>query len=218
MRKLLIPAIIVCCLIAFPITQAGATGLGFYVERAGGSGDWEREPDEDTAEDYDSDEDATAFGFVLDTNVARDRIFNDRLQIGYEKWEPKLKLKGSGGEGRKLELKGFAMTHDFGFGVLRTRHVRLWLGPELKLGYYTGSPEDYDRYDMWVFKYGVGPVIGANFNIGEVVTLAVKAGFLLQGHVGIGEEDYTYEEDTITGSSTQFYVNFALIFRIGDSF
>jgi hypothetical protein len=212
MLKLLIPCIIVCCLIVFPITNAGAVGLGFYVERGSGSSDWEEEDDYDNTNDFDTDDKRAGFGFVLDTNVAQDRLFNYRLQIGYEKRDTEIKNSID-----SADLKGFVMSHDFGFGVLRTRNVRLWLGPELRLAYYTGSPKINDDLDISIFEYGIGPVVGANFNIGSTVTLAVKTGYLFQGFVGIGEDDFD-DEYTYTGTSRNFYVNFAIIFRIGDVF
>ena len=42
--------------------------------------------------------------------------------------------------------------------------------------------------DVYSFEYGIGPVIGANFNIGSTVTLGLKAGYIFSNFLGVIEK------------------------------
>lgn len=207
----------------FVTTPAGAIGLGFFYEQGNASPDWTIEYEDDSyyyygddeswTRDFDGDRSRMAFGFVLDTTVARNQLFNYRFQIGYEAWEDD--VSGFG----EFDMRGITMSHDFGFGVLRTPNVRLWLGPELKFSYASGDIDRIPFADVYSFEYGVGPVIGANFNIGSTVTLGLKAGYIFSGFIGVIENDHhTYEDYDFDGSSNELYFNAVIIFRIGDYF
>ena len=112
--------VLAVCLIT---TEASALGIGFYYEYGGGSTDWTMDYDEgyhngsyhdDWSEDFDGDKTRSALGFILDTTVARDMLFNYRFQIGYETWKDEVDGFDT------FDMEGITMTHDFGFGVLRT--------------------------------------------------------------------------------------------------
>ena len=211
-RFVCFPSFVLFCVIAIFASNAGAVGLGGYIEYGSGSSDWNAD-DLYNFWDFETDTTFTGYGFVLDTNVARDRLFNYRLQIGYEKEDEKVKTTGE-----KLSLKGISITNDFGFGVLRTPQVRLWLGPELKFAYLTGSPDLEPNLDIKIFKFGIGPVAGANFNIGKTFTLALKTGYLFQGFVGDGDWKNNYNYIDYDGTLNQFFVNLSVICRLNDFF
>jgi hypothetical protein len=206
------------------ISDAHAFGIGLFYQYGGGSSNWTMEYDEnyyngsyhdDWSEDYDGDKTRKAFGFVLDTTIARDMLFNYRLQIGYETWEDEVD------DFDTFDMDGITMTHDFGFGVLRTPYVRLWLGPELKFAYTTGSLDSDEHVDVYSLTYGIGPVMGANFNIGPTVTLGIKGGYLFQGFVGTVDNDRysTYENDfDFHGHTDELYFDICILFRFGDFF
>jgi hypothetical protein len=211
MRKLsLVSLLVLCWMVALPAMDADALGLGGYINFSSGTSTWTAD-DGNSEWDIDSDRKITDLGFVLDTAVARDTLFNYRLQLGYENWED------DNAAGEKLDLTGFVMTHDFGFGVLRTPNVRLWLGPEVKLAFVTGSPDGSPDFDVSLFDFGIGPVIGANFNIGSTVTLAVKTGYLFEGFAGVGRQS-SFDDITYTGRASEIFINFAILFRINDSY
>ncbi len=223
MKKLLLACFAVMFFTAFFVTtEAGAIGLGFYYELGNASPDWTIEYEDDDyyyddddswSRDFEGDRSRKAFGFVLDTTVARNQLFNYRFQVGYETWEDEV-----GGFG-DFDMSGITMSHDFGFGVLRTPNVRLWLGPELKFSYAAGDIDSNPFADVYSFEYGIGPVIGANFNLGSTVTLGLKAGYIFSNFIGVVENDsYTYEDYDFDGSSTELYFNVVIIFRIGDYF
>jgi hypothetical protein len=183
-----------------------AAGLGFYL--TSGAGDGEYEFDDDTRPEYDLDVDIqrSGFGFMLDSAVANDRVFNYQLNIGIYNWSEEFENNSD------FDLSGLMMSHDFGFGVLRNRHVRLWLGPEIRLAYGTG---DNDGYDVTITSIGAGPVLGANVHLGPVVSLGFKSGYLFESVFGNADG---FESIDFYGGDTQFFFTFSLIFRINDAF
>lgn len=208
------------CLVAvlgFGLSDAMAVGLGVYGGLSSGNSDWTTD-DNYGSYDFKMDSGHTEAGLVLDTAVAKDRLFNYRLNLGY------LKSTYKDDSGDKLELDGFAMTHSFGFGVLRTENVRLWLGPQLRFSYVTGSPKGgSDNYSQ--FGVGIAPVLGININLGPVVTLAVDGGYRFSSYFGTYDytnysySGYSYSDTgSYTVSEQTPFVNVSLIFRMGDKY
>ncbi|MCK5504369.1 MAG: hypothetical protein KAJ10_04370 [Thermodesulfovibrionia bacterium] len=210
----------VLCLIVlcgFSASSAIAVGIGFYTGYSGGSAEWDLEDSDIITESYNADGKHINVGFVLDTTVAKDRVFNYRLKLGYDDRIDKFD------DGDKVKLKGFVWSNAFGFGVVRTRIFRLWLGPQLDLLYYNGHPENDNDFDINLFGAGFGPVIGANFNIGSVVTLSLDGGYQFRYYVGYGEsinnydyyDDYDVDYEILENAG---FVHFAVIFRFGDRY
>ena len=212
MKKILsFQILIVMFAIVFFIPNAFALGLGFYGSLGSGKGDWEIDPDSGTDYEVDTENKHRSFGFVLDTAVAKDKVFNYRLQVGLDRWEEEFTKTGD-----KFEMDGFVVEHDFGFGVVRRENFRLWLGPELRIEYGEGIYNDDTDLEATFFGIGVGPVIGVNFNFGEIFTFGLKSGFLFEGYGGTGRDQLDSESYTIR--SRQLFINAAIIFRINDTY
>ena len=156
------------------------------------------------------DRDVSNVGFVVDTAVARNKVFNYRFTFLKEE---------NNADGGRLDMQGYAMTHDFGFGVVRTKNVRLWLGPQLKGSYYdditlnSGGTTTGD-----VVGFGVGPVIGLNVNLPQVVSFSFTAAYHI---IGFYTGDSYYDSsgnyyDTVDSDSTGLYLTLGLIFRINE--
>lgn len=188
-----------------------AVGLGVYGGLSSGNSDWTAEDDYGRTWDCERDSGHTEAGLVLDTTVAKDRLFNYRLNLGYQKLGFE---KGNS----KLEMEGFVMRHVFGFGVLRNKDVRLWLGPQLSFSWSSGGYEGVSNFDVNLFGVGIAPVIGVNFNLGPVVTLALDGGYWFTKYFGTGESTSTYYDRDYSVSEQTPFVNFSLIFRIGDKY
>jgi len=142
-------------------------------------------------------------GLVMDTNLSLENTFNYRLTIGSYNFE----IADWG-----LDADGISFTNDFGFGIVTNPNFRLWLGPELKLGWAEGT--DFTNWEYDLFSVGFGPVLGANFNIGSTFTIALKAAYLIQstnGEVWIpswGWEDFSSDEELfIIGVNLMFRLN-----------
>ena len=101
----------------------------------------------------------------------------------------------------EFKIYDIQMFHSFGFGIVRTSVFRLWLGPQFGLG-YAGS-----RYGEVYFK--LGPILGFNFNIGDVVTLFFDVG--ARFYVAAAK---------IPSTSTGFsgFANAGILFRINDTY
>ena len=128
MRKLIYGLVLL--LLTLSGGRAFALGLGFYGTVQGGSGSWELENQSGfTFYDDDGDTERFGIGFTLDTAVARNKLFNYRLNIGPERFD--IDFDNSGGA--TAELYGLAADNTFGFGVMRTEKVRLWAGPRVRI-------------------------------------------------------------------------------------
>ena len=196
----------------FMTSQTAAIGLGAYINAGFGGGDWEAEDEDDNESDFDTDDTGSGFGFVLDTAVAKDRVFNYRLNVGFERKDYDFESDDT------LEIDNFVVVNDFGFGVVRTPKIRFWLGPELKIASGSGSADDDDDFDVDLVSVGLGPVLGLNVHVSKLVTLGFKTGLLFESIVGKGEHDTRDEETDFTGDDTYFYFSFAVIFRINDEY
>jgi hypothetical protein len=128
------------------------------------------------------------------------------------------------GEGSNTyNLEGLVIDNDFGFGIVRTKSVRLWLGPELRIAFFTGTDESstgVTQRDVSLVGVGIGPVLGVNFNIGSNLSLCLKTAYLFNSYSGSGEGKQigaTYAPDADYKFKENFLlVNAALMFRIGD--
>ena len=113
-----------------------------------------------------------------------------------------------------MEPDGFGMIHDFGFGLVTSESFRLWMGPELRLAWIEGSSTTTPQADYDLFSFGFGPVIGANFNMGSSVTIALTGAYLIQTTNGevytttLGWEDYESDDEFFAiGASLMFRLN-----------
>jgi hypothetical protein len=191
-------------LVCLGSSNAQAIGLGLYGSYGAGSETWEGV---DTKHSFNKDTTRTGVGFVLATAVAKDSLFNYQLNLGYHQYE----FKPDG-----FKLTGYSMAHDFGFGVVRTQDVKLWLGPELKIDYGSGSQSSIDYYNV---EFGIGPALGVNLHLGDFVTLALKGGYLFNwGATAKDCKNNSCSDSGFTLSGGEPFINFAIIFRFGDNF
>jgi hypothetical protein len=203
-------SILIFVVIAAPFTYSNtsAMGLGLYIEGSGGSlDDWEVDtPFGDI--DLDGDSEKGILGFVLDTAVAKDTLFNYRLNLGIGGFVADFDQIDE-----DLEMGGVVLDNTFGFGVVRTDTVRLWLGPQIRIAYYTGEFEDSD-FGMDIVEVGLAPVLGLNLHVGQTVTFSFSAGYRISGYAG--EDD---DSNDVEGTGEEFFGNIGLIFRLaGDSY
>ncbi|MEN8136538.1 MAG: hypothetical protein ABFS18_13535 [Thermodesulfobacteriota bacterium] len=210
MKKIFIIAFALI-VISLATTSAHASGLGVYLSSGFGDSDIETGPWWSVTDTHDSDLELLSGGLVFDTNLSKNRLFNYRMELGRGTytWQ-------DFPAGMETELNQTVMTHDFGFGILRNKAVRLWLGPEIRIS-RTNDEVDGIEYDMTGF--GVGLALGLNINLPGSVTIGLKTSLMDQVMNG----DFTYD-DPVTGLttddiSTDDYVTLvtaALIFRFGE--
>ena len=131
---------------------ASAVGYGISVKYGHAQGTLAEVDDE--FDDLDLTAHGVEVGFVLDTNVARDRIFNYRLVGGFEY----AATDWTGAEG--FNLYGGSITNTFGFGIWRGPRFRLYLGPDIRLAATTGSPGLVVEDDITQVDIAIGASIG----------------------------------------------------------
>jgi hypothetical protein len=137
-------------------------------------------------------------GLVYDTNLSSSRIFNMRFNID-------LALVKSDNTG-VYSVPGdylISVRTIYGFGLVRTKAVRLFVGPEVGF-------EIFSRNNMWSspIDVTVGAVVGLNINIGRFLTLSLDAGYKL----GLMEVIYRtsslpIRHDVFAGLSVMFRFN-----------
>ena len=225
MQKLIKVIILIAALILMIMPHdSSAVGLGIFIPTVGsGSTTLEIDsPNEFGVQTYEPDISHFGFGFVLDTRVANPGVFHYRLHIGYES----VNLgEANFTQSNRLNdnFSRFSIDNTFGFAVLQSEVVRLWLGPQIRLSYMGYNKEESGvNLDVNLIGIGVAPVLGANFNLGDVFTLAPELGYrfsvfggklsVTENYVGI---DYDYSQDW-TLNTREFYIKLNIIFRIND--
>jgi hypothetical protein len=203
----------------FCSSQAYAIGLGFI---AGASYEnWRVNKDVEGADqDYRGDRRVMNWGGVLDTRVRKDRYLGYRLTVRREE-----------NNGGKIDMKGLSATHALTLGLIRTKSMRVWAGPELKLTYYNdltlNTNEDvvYNSSDgigqsglgdVWGF--GFGPVVGLNIHLPKLLSFTVSAAALSTSYTG--DTDYSTSDGKRYGdlhvNSLGLYLSAGIIFRINE--
>lgn len=192
-----------------------AFGFGAYLETTKGSGNYEDLYDDDfdywgPDENGDSiDVDAFGLGFVMDTNLSGQNVFNYRMSVGYANLDIPESV------GTDVDGDRISMDHTFGFGIVRNEAMRFWLGPQIHLDYSNwdiplGS-ELLSKDSVNFFGFGFGAVAGMNFHIPNAGSICPEFGVRRQlnfsdkyeetyywyGSYYYDEVDYSYEETVV---------------------
>lgn len=125
-------------------------------------------------------------GLVWDTNLAYNRVFNYRMELG-------VNYVSIGSIGDSI---GVSWVHYFGFGIVRTKMVRLWIGPQFTvIGLASGVTGAIG---------GMGFAMGLNLNFGNVFTLFFTGSGRFIG--GIADGNGVYGADGM--------INMGIMFRV----
>jgi len=201
-----VAVVFLCC---FQIEQARALGMGLYVEGATGgatfSGNGNNDRDTDTDQHI-------GFGLNLDTAVAKDKLFNYRLKLGYESvdfgWDVGTVTAG-------WDCHSFVLDNTFGFAVLKRPVTRLWLGPQIRLASLNGTGKTSGN-DLNGGGIGLGLVLGANFHVGPVVSLGLEAGYREMFYfIDLPDSNNNGFNTILDG---HFFCALSVLFRMGDMY
>ncbi len=195
--------VVVLLLVASPVY---AVGFGLFVNGGDVGAKWDG--------DYlnaDLDGQHLDFGFALDTNLATDRLFNYRIELGKAYWQ----IDNFNNQSVEAEVDGLVMNHDFGFGGLVSDSVRLWLGPELRFTYLNGDVKSAVPTDVDLFGYGLGAAVGANVNFPGRLTLAARGGFVMMNYYGNGPnwDGGTWQKSNYEIDENLVYFGLSVFFR-----
>ncbi|WP_345976892.1 hypothetical protein [Sulfurimonas sp. HSL3-7] len=194
-------------LLAAPMV-ASAAGMGVYVPiSVANSSSVTNDSNGDVDTDYSP---SAGFGVAFDSNIGKDRLFNYRL--GLEYMNAKIDTTDSRYE---EDFARFNIVNTFGFGVLRTKVVRLWVGPRVNIAWNWRTDDPYD-YTEAAFELGIAPAVGVNVNLGPVVSLGADLDYRFAYVAGAWENDL--DDDTYDGSVNGLTARFYVLFRFGETF
>lgn len=194
-----------------------AVGLGFYVpvsfeEKTSASYSVELAPNYSADTHY---KESAGFGFVLDTNVQKDKVFNYRL--GIELIDRTLKdVNNTSCENDCSYGTRLNVIHTFGFGIVKSENVRLWIGPRINMAFNTQSGGNY--YDRTEFEIGIAPVLGLNVSLAKEVSLSLDVDYRLSNIIGYSNDSGPYSQVSYSGTTEGATARLYIIFKINDGF
>jgi len=210
------------CFLLVSMSNGYAAGFGLFADLGGGSGEAEWDDDVDS---FDIDFANAGFGFVLDTGPTSPRVFSYRLLAGFEAQTLEDDF------GVEVDVAGAMVENVFAFGLVKQPNFRLWAGPLVRVGVYSGESDTYvssslpgyaERIELdSVWEFGLGGALGANFRIARHMILAPTIGFRFLGGGGEGEtylietssgNTSVYRDDLSFGVATAF-INLSLLFE-----
>lgn len=186
-------AALMCVFTASPVL---AIGLGVYGNYSMGQYHWDFKNSSNTLYKYgyedfidrvSTNEEHSCYGggILLDTAVAKDKLLNYRLGIGYDRnthYSYTLDLK----------LNRIIISNTFGFGIIRHDDMRLWLGPQLRFSYNWGKIEFDSIYVDRLLSSIRGPIYGKekdNIKYGRIdFGIAIGANIQMTGDISLGFE------------------------------
>ncbi|MGB6019003.1 MAG: hypothetical protein WBF77_05350 [Sulfurimonadaceae bacterium] len=214
MKKLKLLAL--SLLLATPMV-INAAGMGVYIPfnltetenidyDLGGSNEFEYKP-------------SAGFGIAFDSNIGQDKLYNYRLGLEYSSAELDT-VDGQTLPGTLTKDK-FNIVNTFGFGVLRTKTVRLWVGPRINIQFENGVYDDGVVYvEQDSFGIGLAAAAGVNVNLGRLVSLSADLDYHAVSIAGT--EDGTVFgipfSDDYTGTNKGVTARFYVLFRFGKEF
>ncbi len=197
-----------------------AFGIGVYGTASKANYVWTYH--ESDIPDFDVDSKVTKMGagFVLDTCLAMDKLFNYRLNIGFTKMN--IDNEKHSVITSDIKANEYHLYNTFGFGIFRSEIMRVWLGPQIGFGYINGeydaaTPSDKDN-NFFTFFFAGALVAGLNFNIEDIITLGLDGGYRISRHAGTADTLSSLNSVGITGTGKEWFANLSIIFRINDIF
>lgn len=152
-------------------------------------------------------------GIVFDSALAKDKLFNYRLNLGYSR-----EFYGSTSPMGHIDTHTVTWSNTFGFGFYRRPAVRLWAGPSLSFVYqrYTlsnTSPFASGSELANILRLNIGAVVGVNANPGKLITIGWELGF--QGGVGFAIDSGSSSNSI---NNIEVFTRLSVMFRVGDTF
>ncbi len=204
-------SVIICALVFIVLLFTGnssAIGLGMYINFGGGTG--EAELDVEGSEEFDIDTNFFGVGFQFETNPlsVKKKVFSYRFQAGIEGRNIEKD------DDMTMELGGLVINNTFAFGGNPSKKIRLWIGPQVLVGFYGGeTDEEYlgDEISFSGAAFGLGVAGGANFGLGSGKTiLTTTIGVRSIGFAG--EAEWYDQDEELTGNAGEFFFSVGILF------
>ncbi len=164
-------------------------------------------------------------GLMYDNNLGKDKLLNYRLGVEWMDRTVNTVSNGSSStscSGSNCDMFRLQVVQTFGFGVLRTKMVRLWIGPRFNFGYnYQNNENALLTQTNINFEFGIAPAAGINLNFGRYFAISADLDYRFAG-VGGG---YTYDlnggtsvTNTYSGTNNGATLRAYAIFKFGEDF
>lgn len=193
---------------ALGASRASAVGIGGYLEFAGGGGEFDID---DSGVTYTDDVTTSSgtLGFILDTGPGGTSPFSYRLNLGLERLDIEFDDLDD-----TLEMGGLVIDNTFAFAAVRSPAFRLWMGPQLNLGFYGGEFEDNSDIEAYLTSLAIGFTVGANIypNPNGRFAISPSIGLRYTGYWGEWEDTTTDYSDDLEGGTGSFFFNVAFLF------
>jgi hypothetical protein len=209
-------------------TSSMALGFGAYFNGGGGHTTWSDFSME--GEQY-----FIGGGLLLDTCVAKNRVFNYRLNVGYDRNLP-LELNKTSFRSLKINFHRLNLINTFGFGIVRHSIVRFWLGPQLCVRYLNIDMKGTD-YILPILlrvpfpiefhsikdraEVDVGAALGLNFHLSALVSLTLEGGFRYGVIFNSSQSQQSGSSATVNLGGDETYEGYGsvgVIFRFNDEY
>lgn len=230
MDKKLMLFILAGVLVMTAASDAMAVGIGVYGTIGGGKMQHDYSTNEMIAPARSTDF-AIGGGIILDTNLASNKLFNYRLKIGGEKYTCSRESD--------IDMARVHVDNIFGFGIVRMKQIRWWIGPQVGGFYATNLDEKgYKPYLCMEFPFGfigrlkelkyggfdIGAATGLNINLGKYFTIGIEGGFKYDFAWGTQKRIDSLDifsslvfnvEDDMKLNGWELYAQFSIMFRFG---
>jgi hypothetical protein len=137
---------------------------------------------------------AIGLGIAFDTNLKENILFNYRLGVEY--LQPKPKHVSYNYNNHRIHF-----VNTFGFGVLHTENIKLWIGPRINTGFEFGRSnyDDGSKSTHVRYEFGFAPAFGINLNL-DSVTLAADIDYRYAFNIGSSDNDSNDYTNTWSGT------------------
>jgi hypothetical protein len=163
-----------------------ALGIGFYGDFNSGL----------TVGKYLNSHWAPGGGLIIDSNVSQDKIFNYRLELGYD-WFNVSWFPGSSADYYFDSCSKLSSNHYFGIGIIRTKDIRFWVGPNIEISGLFGQGHN------GIFG-GLGFAMGTNFHISDTFSFSMVISLRAVGGMIYGSYLKTSSSSGLTGLLASF--------------
>lgn len=201
--------VLLLVLVSSVVLNAG--GMGVYVPYSLGlKVDGTSESDNGGSWDYDHDlKNKTGIGVAIATNLGKNQGFGYKL--AFEVTHPEVDVTGA------QESDKYDLINTFETGIVKTRFVRVWIGPRINIGYEKYETDSYERSGVEV---GIAPAVGINLNLGNYLALTfdVDYKFAWQGGAYDNTSYYYSDEGSYSQTVSGLTARFGVFLKFNESF
>ena len=195
--------LVMLLVLAVPVAVS-AEGLGVYVPFSLYSNS--SVDTNDVKADYDP---SLGLGLMYDTNVGENKLFNYRLGLEYMR----VGVDNVQGVPSDQSNNRFDIVNTFGFGIVRSENMRLWIGPRINVAWNSGIGGVNNSGSA--LEIGVAPAVGVNVELSRDFVLGLDIDYRVAYLSGTwdGDSARSFYGD-IEGATARVY----MIYMFGETF